>query len=573
MENAAEIRARALEKIRKQNPDLYERIQTDPNLIRGLARKELEQRKRCWPCKDAVPNWGQERGLEPLRHPHSTYGDFPHGLILTGGNGAGKTWCIPQTIVGTCIGKEYLSEEWFGDFEFFDKFEALRRERQIFVRIVCDKADVTDSGSIVQQMKKWIPLCEPEGMEGGHYTRIRLPNPDPKVYHDVVIDIKTHGQPITASAGPDIDLLIFNEPPPLEIFNENTSRLRLGGYYMAFLTPLYLASYLWDVIHGDRPEGEIVHHELSIWDNWIERRGVLTKEAIERQIRDWEATKPLEVPARRDGKFSFLAGAVFPIFRETEHMMHEDERFLVKSNWNVFHGCDPHPVKPHVGLWIANDPTNTVRVIAEYPTEPWEHLGRNYLGISQFGEVFDHIESGRHPKFLFGRRLHVLLNVGDPNAMRCRAQGSSSPMATIASEYAEKCGREYDLSAPDSVEMRHERITEMLYWDRDRPLSPTNRPRLLISPACRNMRAALQGYMFKSQTDQGSGQGLSDKVEAKWECWIATLGYLLLVIPQWSPIVAGGYHDDYEEYLYGREHDDHDDRPSATTDQRVLCQY
>jgi len=542
-------RMAAIEQIRKTNPGLAARMEADPTLAKKLA--EAEKKKRAqWPCKDAVPNTGQERAFACLKEPHPTYNDYPHVLCLTGGNGSGKTSGMAMTLLpGVCYGKKMLNAQWFGNHKFFDEIEELRKTKRVAIRVVCDKDDATDTGSLYQQVKMWMPLAEFTDKEGKHYTRIKVPNPDPDVYKDVTIDIKTHGQPITAHAGPDIDILIFNEPAPMEVYNENMSRLRRGGRAFLFLTPLYLASYLWGVIHGDHPDGEVVHVEISIWDNCTENRGILTREAIERQIRDWEATKPLEVPARRDGKFSFLAGAVFPMFNESVHVLPEPP--VLRSNWNCYQSVDPHPVKPHVSLWGALDASNCLRIIAEYPYEPWENLARSHLGIAQYGDEFERIERGNHPRFPLGSPVHILDWVGDPNAMACRATGSSHPTATIADDYDEKTGRRFNLSSPDSVQLRHERITELLYYDRERPLSSTNHPMLYISPLCRNLKSALGRYMFRNQNDQGTGMGLSDKVEAQWECWIAALGYMLLTIPQWSPVGEAGYGGDYEEYLDG----------------------
>ena len=114
-----------------------------------------------------------------------------------------------------------------------------------------------NSGSLYQQIAKWIPTAEFKDKTGDFYQTV--------VIGDMIIDVKTHNMGTVAHAGPDYDLVIFNEPAPEAIYYENVSRTRSGGRVFLFLTPLNQAAYLArDVRYNDSPEGEIYISEGSL---------------------------------------------------------------------------------------------------------------------------------------------------------------------------------------------------------------------------------------------------------------------------------------------------------------------
>lgn len=495
-----------------------------------LISRELETREKAYPSKDFVPNVGQERALLPLRRVHETYGDFPQGVPVTGGNGSGKTGLLAIVLAGVAQGPEFLHPRWFGQHEYFRHMRDARKDRTVYIRIVCDGADVTEAGSVYQQIKKWIPSAQFTDKQGPYYTRIRIPSPDPEIFKPVSVDIKTHKQDLIAHAGPDYDLILFNEPCPKDIWNENMGRLRMGGRWMAFLTPLHMASYLFDVINGDAPDGEIAHTTISIWENCADipgNRGVLEKATIEKLIRRWREVNPLEVVAREEGKFMFLAGSVFSIYTERVHQI---DPVPIEKNWQIFQCIDPHPVKPHVSIWAARDAMQYVRVIAEYPSTPWEHISTTPLTLRHHGDEFRRIESGRHPKFQFVDPMKVTDRLGDPNALKATNPNTAR---TLQTEYEDVCDLSFRADIDNSdVMLRHNLIRQFLFYNPQQPVDSVNCPRLYVSSACRNMNAALALFRYRQVNKQGEGMGYSDKVEETWKCWIDALGYLLLILSE-----------------------------------------
>jgi hypothetical protein len=545
--------------------DLRAVLQDDP----GLIDRELETRLKDFPSKNFVPNIGQERAMLPLKQKHEDYGDFPQGTLVTGGNGSGKTGLMAIVLAGCTLGPEFLHPVWLGQHRFFHEWRELRMKRKTYIRIVCDGADVTESGSVYQQVMKWIPRAQFSNKSGGYYTRLHIPNPDPTIYKPVVIDIKTHKQEVTAHAGPDIDLELFNEPCPEGIWTENMGRLRMGGRWMSFLTPLHMASYLYDVINGDSPPGEIEHTEISIWENCADEphtRGILARSVIEKMIRRWREINPLEVAAREKGQFVFLAGAVFTIFNRRDHVIPPGP---IEKSWQYAHGMDPHPVKPHVSVWIARDSMGYKRIIAEYPTEPWEQITSTPFTLRMFGNEIRRIESGHHEKFLFGRPIEVGDNrVGDPKGM-----GAQNPRTRqrLQSEYIEECDLHFNTNVSNDVMLRHNAIREGLIYNPQAQISAINSPHLFVYSWCHNVISAFERFRYRDRSKQGVSGGLSDKVEDTWECWIAAIGFALLYLHNEGFTPGGdGRKDDYEEYLEGMRIRN---ARGGVVDERVICHY
>lgn len=563
-------RAEVLEKIRRKHPEIADAIAEHPE----IAAAEIQTREQFYPTKGFVPNIAQERALLPYRHCDEKlerYGGYPYGLIFTGGNGVGKTADLGVFLAGMTLGPEFLNADYFGNHQYFEWCKSVRKERRLKVRIVCDAVDMEENGSVYQEIHRWIPIAKFEDKLGKYYSTIIIPSPLPG-YHPTYIDVKTHNQDIVAHAGPTYDMILFNEPCPEKLWTENMARLRGGGRYAAFLTPLHMAAYLHSIITSNREPGKIAHVQASIWENCRDipgTRGILSRVDIENQIANWEQVNPLEVPARRDGKFMYLAGAVFQLYSAEHHVIPPEE---IDPEWNIYMVCDPHPHKPHVGLWVAVCPLDIFRVIGEYPVEDWTQLTGTTLTLRDFCRDFRLIESGRHPNFPYSRRMRIVERFGDPNAMKAEHPLNRS---TVQREYSLEGGLEFNINVDNDITLRHNRIRELIQYDPARKVCGLNTPHLYVYSTCWNTRRALGEYRYA--TKQGSGAGLSDKLEPTWKCFIDALGYLLVSVGGWEGRVSAKGNDDYAEYRRGmangyRDDGDVDDDGYPYTSDRVLCE-
>jgi len=512
----------------KLPPDEQEKFRKNPELLKNLAQSQLKTRKKFYPSKNFVPNIGQERALKCLWQRHPTYNDYPETVITLGGNGIGKTALASILTIGCTMGKQFLNMRYY-NYGYFDELEEIRRHRPLRMRIVCDAADMEESGSFYEQLHQWCPVAEFKGKtSGNYYTKVKIPAPSPE-FHSTTIDVKTFKQEKVAHAGANLDVIIFNEPAPKDIFAENKGRIRGGGRIFMFLTPLDLAGYICDIIEAERPEGQLYYVECPIWDNCKDipgTRGHLSERKIRDQITDWEATDPTQVPARELGKFQHLSGSIFKIFSEKVHVVDPQP---IQSDWNVSMWVDPHPVKPAFAVYLALTPHGDVYVIAESPTMNWKNLPNTTMCIRDFGREWRRIENGKDENFQYIQKLNINQRSGDPSAFHHRQQHNGK---TIQQQYEIDAHMHFDLDEVETdIALRIDKIREMLSYDFKRPVGTMNRPRLYVYSTCKNVILALKYFSLK-KTRGGFSYGNFDET---WECPIACLGYGLTSMDMYAP--------------------------------------
>jgi phage terminase large subunit-like protein len=504
-----------------------------------IVMSEIETRDKHFPSKSFVPNIAQERALGCCRERVERTGMFCKENHFLAGNGVGKTAVAFGVLLpGVTLGEDFLNPDFFKGYEFFTWCAKVRRERALKVRIVCDASDMEEQGSVTQQIRKWMPMAELRGKVGGgqnYYTEVRIPAPYPGMFATVV-DVKTHGQRTTAHAGSEVDVLIFNEPPPQNVYDEEASRTRKGGYIFGFLTPLNAAPYLIKVLDAPAGTGMLSVTHGSIWDNCCDipgNRGVLTKFDIENQIRRWMAQDPMIAEARIYGKFMQLSGSIFKAFNPDIHVI---SPVPIGPNWNIFFCFDPHKSKPPFAVWMALSPLNDWYVIAEYPSEPWDQINTTHLTIKDFCADFLRIERGMDSKFSYMARIPgVVERFGDPNQLR---EEQPHNRKTYKTEYELHTDWQFNVFVNDNVEMRHDRVKDLIKYDPMRPIDSMNRPHLYVFNTCDNVRRSMSNYSYKMRG--GEGVGLSNKVDEEWECPVSCVGYTVISVDGYSKASVGG---------------------------------
>ncbi len=531
------------EKLRKLEPYLAklpssvrEMVCERPGEMAKILQIHKTNSEREFPSVGFVPNVGQERALGCLaqrRAEWERFGGYPHKIFVLGGNGSGKT-CAEVAIVlaGACLGPKFVNQK-YCNWEYFYDCEKIRKKRKLYVRLVCDAADVKEgAGSMWQQITKWIPTAVFSDKTADFYKTVKI--------GDVIVDIKTHSQDVNAHAGPDYDLVLFNEPPPEDIYRENLSRTRGRGRLMAFLTPLDLAAYLYDEVYTYSREGSVWMQELSIWDNCRDNppnRGAFLRAEIENMIEDWQKD-PDTLEARVSGKFAHLSGTIFKIFGE-QHIV---DPFPIDSKYNLYFMCDPHLVKPPYGCWIAKNALGIRYVVAEYPAGDWPSLRSHGLTIEHFCKDFDLMEAGKLKEFTYMKRQSQF-RIGDPNIFPTVMPNSGRSLQT---EYS-LCGWDFDVDVCDDQTLGFEKIKDLLYWNQKETFSASNMPKLFVFRTCPNMIRALREYGTKKLKDQALGQ--IEKIDKTWECQIACLRYFAMKEDDWNPN-AGEYADQYGDDEY-----------------------
>jgi hypothetical protein len=552
----------------KISEDALAAIMENPALI----DVELQRREKYWPLKDFVPNVAQGRALSCYASRHETYqGGYPFIMIFRAGNGVGKTCSMTILLAGVSLGPNFLNKQYF-NHRYFYECQEIRKKRRLKIRIVCDKADMQENGSVYQEISKWIPAAKFEGKtSGGYYTIIRIPAQS-EGYRETVIDIKTFDMDIVAHAGPDYDLVVFNEPAPKDKYNENIGRCRKGGRVALFLTPLNQAEYLHQIENGDYPDGEVFVSEASIWDNCADitgNRGNLSRHDIERMIRQWNANNPLEVPARRDGKYMHLAGAIFGIFNKQVHVTHP---FAIPPEYNIYKITDPHDAKPPFTVWIAVSPVGKCYVVAEYPVEPWDQIQGTFLTIRNFVDEFERIERGKHQNFQYIRKISPVEWLGDPNKFQCPDSNTRQTLKALYESYS-STGEMINTKINDDISVRHEKVRELLLYDHERKIDSMNCPKLFVFSSCKNVIRAFENYQYKNNTSSGLGEGWTGKIDQKWECPMACVGYFAVHFDGYQPFTSNknSHYDDYYEIDKGRHSKEYEDEESYFEPNRISC--
>ena len=530
-----------IEAVRDKIPThLLETFDADPQKFYTAMLTEKLARVEMFPSKSFVPNIAQERALLPYKQKHSTFNDYPATMIFTGSNAVGKTALLAIFVAGVTLGPDFIHPDFFGNHQYFKDCEETRKVRRFRVRLVCHSADMTDNGSAYQEISKWIPTAKFSGKQGAYFTRIEIPASKPG-YHATVIDVKTHDMDLRAHAGPTLDLVLFNEPAPADIYGENEGRTRGGGRIAMFLTPLGFGAYLHKIINAPHPDGELVHVEGAIWDNCADipgTRGHLTRQKIETMIRNWRAANALEVEARAYGKFMHLSGSVFTIFNPSVHVV---PQMPIDPKWNIYQCIDPHPRKPAFSTWLALAPMNVWYVIGEYPTDPWDEISATPLTIQGMVQEMMMIEQGRHPQFMYGKPLNVMERIGDPNGMKAPLANNRT---TMQDEFNEWLPTRLNLRVDNDIALRHNKIRELLSYDPERPVAAMNSPRLYVFSNCKNMIRAFREYRYKDTG--GTGAGESDKLEQTWKDPIDTVGYPIMTVAGWQEPSAVSGHAHYD---------------------------
>lgn len=511
----------------------------------GVIKQEKQARDVNWPLKNMVPNIAQIRSMMCYSEPHPTYpGGYPFLNIFRGGNGVGKTCALSILLVGVCYGNKFLNSEYF-NHQYFDDCEEIRKKRPLLVRLVGKKADFEDTGSLYQEIRKWIPLSRFEGKVATYYTKLILPAQGPG-YKPVTIDLKTFDMDIVSFAGPTLDLILYNEPPPEDIYGENVGRCRAGGRMAAFLTPIDQAAYLHKIETGVYPDGEIHVTQASIWDNCKDipgTNGILTRSDIERMIRQWKSTNPLEVPARENGQYMHLTGSIYPGFNKSVHVI---KPIPLQPNWNYYKVTDPHNKKPPFCVIIAVAPTGVCYVVAEYPTDNWESVTRTEYGIRQHVTEIKRIQNGQNLRFYHIKSPIVIdKHYGDPNKFPEQQPNSAK---TLKQEYEEAGCEEITVKGiNDDIMFGHEKVTQLLYYDRDRELKFPNTPQIYIFDTCRNVAQAFQEFRYKKGKGL-MGSALSEVIDPTWECPMACIRYFAVMFKGYIPKVhrSGRLHPDVQ---------------------------
>lgn len=467
--------------------------------------QEIRQARERNPLQFLIPNGKQAEAIREV-------GNLENFIILMAfANGVGKTSILAAILGAVMWGAPTTAF----DYPLYNKYPDRWPKR---IRIVSESELVGDMGPIQTETTKWWPKGRYQWSKGGK-TYNRLFHTDTGFFGEVM----TYEQAVKEFEGKTTGINCFIEPPPKLIFNASTARQRKGGLNIMDMTPLMSAAWVLDdivskpVVVMDGVEigrAKVIHADIE--DNCAEhgKNGQLLHSDILQLISRYD---PDEIDARAHGQFMHLSGRILKGFDRSVHVMDRPEpaeciRLMV---------CDPAIAKPLALIWAWADAAGSVHIYDEHPEFEFHNAKDSNLTVTEYAnQIIKPTEEGK----TIARRI-LDRHFGNVR----RTLGGK----TLREEFSE-VGLDFEDSyvmAPDvEVETGILKIKEYLRYDKAKPLDNLNRPRLTISPKCKNVIAALERSSRSPDTGKQNDDGYKD--------FFDDVRMLVMAEPKYEPSVA-----------------------------------
>lgn len=326
-----------------------EALSGDLEVSQGALEALLAQRKIDEALRYVTLNAAARRYAEAWRDPDI------RTVLFIAPNAVGKTFST-VTLIGWTIWPE-TAPEWFSKlakikFEYFPKS----------IRLCSTAQEVSEAGSLQLAIRKLWPK--------GRYSSEKMRKPFPSLFqtdNGWTMDVMTYDQDKSEFEGGDRGLVVFNEPPPEEIYTACIARTRMGGMMVFPGTPLYNSAWIKDKL-VDKAIGDkavaLVGGDIEEACKDHSPNGHLRHSEIVRLMTSYDMD---EYDARVKGKFMHLSGVIYRTFGPD---------FVAKRpipgdpNGLAFMVIDPAGFnKPYAIIWgqVTTNPMNAIRIHAEWP--------------------------------------------------------------------------------------------------------------------------------------------------------------------------------------------------------------
>ena len=422
-----------------------------------MARRERDERIRGF-----VPNGGQAKFIAELLRP----GGF---IVVNGsGNGGGKTYVL--IALAAAIAFPDLAPACFRGSPLITSWPYPKR-----LRICSTPAELAEIGSIQTTIRELFPKGRYEAVKKGRFYPSQFTTDT-----GFVIDLFSYEQDAGEMAGPTLGLLAFNEPPPEDLWREGMARMRKGGIVPVCMTSLLTNPWVVDGILGKANGDDVRVLYSGVEENCKQHgtNGHLEHDQIEKILSQYD---PDEREARASGKPLSMSGRIFKSFDRAVHVAAEE--FWPPANGiSIGMACDPAIAKPLAMLWRYVDAGGVLNYYDEYPDIPFEGAKDSSLTVTDYAAIIKAREGGR----LVEQRI-LDRHFG---AAR-RSLGGK----TLKQEFAD-AGIEFrdSYAMDEEIETGIRKVKELLRYNTDKPIDSLNRPRIRISPRCKNLILALERW-------------------------------------------------------------------------------
>ena len=347
-----------------------------PNTRLNLAdHKKFVYLSKLFPAKFAILNKPQADLA------YSMGVTVPHKRIfyMSSGNGAGKTAFLINVIANLVwkninIYRKVIDMDTMEVYPGFFDYPLFNSWPKTWPKKIWYVSNSVALDDIYTEFSTWIPpaFYIPKKMGYTYYAQIdfRL--------SDWILFFKTIDQDPKVYETANVGVIIFDEPPPYEIYRRCIRRLRKGGIIIIGATPLFGSAFLSDEIKDKATqESDKFYQQVSIFENCIEsagfwdlgRFGVHPKgNLFYRDVKIIIDNLDIdEKQASIFGVHQHLIGKVYKTYRQDVHFT-PAPKVREPKDYSYQFILDPHDRKPAAAMWIRINRWNRKAVIREWPS-------------------------------------------------------------------------------------------------------------------------------------------------------------------------------------------------------------
>lgn len=466
----------------KLSSEQLESLENNLNILEAELKWRIQNERISFyepnlPIQDTIKNIGEHKENKGFIY------------TLSAANGIGKTTGIINIIGNLVFGPQ---NKYF-KYPIFENWPYIKR-----IRIVTEPSQVKDSGPIPTEIRTWWPK--------GRYQESKAGHPYISEYkaNGWIVEVMTYEQHRKQHEGANCGLILFNEPPPADLWTPNISRLRNGGFAVVAMTPLTEAGWFFDDVIP-RHERFVVYADVETACKQHGTNGHLDHEAIERMIAEYSEE---EKEARVGGKAMYLKGLIFKTFFPNVHVLKENVR--PQYNHPIWQVVDPHSDKPFACIWAFPDSRGDLYIFDEWPNEDFYRMHSCQLTIEDYRKIFRDKEAGfQVEKRIIDRHFADTSSPVNKRTLRQELQGIG---LNFHPSY----------TAREEIDTGIEKVRRYLAFDPSKPISSVNQPRLYIAPKCHNTIKSLS----KWARDPNSG-----KVKDEFKDFCDVVRYLCVDSP------------------------------------------
>lgn len=350
-------------------------------------------------------------------------------------------------------------------------------------RIYSGPAELESIGSLQTALGRLLPKGRYEAAKGRYSY--------PSVFQTDtgwVMDLFSYERDAKEAAGPNIGLQGFNEPPPEDLFKEANARARAGGYIVCGFTSLLDNVWVVDGLLG-RADGKNIRLRYGSSCENCKQHGIngnLEHDQIEKVLAQYDSD---EREARFTGRPLTFSGRILKSFDRNIHVAKDEFQPPEGERISIGMIADPAIGKPFAIVWRYVDAAGVLHYYDEYPEQAFEGAKDSNLTVKDYADLIRARENGRQ----------VTTRILDRHFGNVRRTTGGKTLKEEFDEQGIEFSDSYALGS-EEVETGILKMKEYLRYDAAKPIDAINRPRVRISPKCRNLIAALERWSRDAKT-------------------------------------------------------------------------